>query len=80
MRSLAWCCSRGLGVEKNAETAVEWWTRAADKGDETAMFNVGLCFNSGIGVPKNEETAVLWWTRLIRVWRARSKEEATKPA
>ena len=54
---------RITGVEKNAEAAVEWYRRAADKGDVKAMRYLGLNYEHGIGVEKNVETAVEWFGR-----------------
>jgi tetratricopeptide (TPR) repeat protein len=50
-------------VEKSAEKAVEWFTRAAEKGDATAMSNLGVRYDDGDGVEKNSEKAVEWYTR-----------------
>jgi hypothetical protein len=50
-------------VEKNSEKAVEWYTRAADLGHATAMYNMGVCYEYGTGVEKSAEKAVEWYTR-----------------
>ena len=55
----------GDGVEMNAEMAVEWFRRAADKGVAVAMFNLGVSYANGYGVEKNAETAVEWYRRAV---------------
>ncbi len=48
----------GDGVQKNAEKAVEWYTRAAKMDDAKAIAALGFCYNVGVGVEKNVEKAV----------------------
>jgi hypothetical protein len=57
------CYKNGDGVEKSAETAVKWYTKAAELGDSDAMFNLGVCYENGRGVEKSAETAVKWYTK-----------------
>jgi TPR repeat protein len=48
MINLGVCYENGRGVEKNAETAVKWYTKAAELGDSDAMFNLGVCYENGM--------------------------------
>ena len=62
MCNLGVCFEKGEGVEQNSTKAVEWYSKAAEKGDSTAMNNLGLCFEYGRGVEQNLAKAVEWYT------------------
>ena len=63
MYNLGSCFHHGtLGVEQNWTKAVEWYTKAAEKGNSTAMNNLGYCFEYGRGVEQNLAKAVEWYT------------------
>jgi TPR repeat protein len=53
MSKLGKCFFEGIALEKNAEKAVGWWTRATDKGDVDAMRSLAWCCSRGHGVEKN---------------------------
>ena len=38
---VGYCFGKGEGVEQNWTKAVEWYTKAAEKGNSTAMYNLG---------------------------------------
>ena len=63
MSNLGMCFYSGEGVEKNFIKAVEWYTKAAEKGNSDAMYNLGLCFHHGRGVEKNLARALEWYTK-----------------
>jgi hypothetical protein len=48
---------RGEGLEKDYETAVEWFKKAAAKGDITGIYNLGLCYYTANGVPMDKDMA-----------------------
>ena len=45
------------GVPQNAEKAVEWFTKAAEQGDDEAQFQLGYLYSKGEGVVKNNAIA-----------------------
>ncbi len=57
-------------MEKSAEKAVEWHTRAAELGHATAMFNLGFCYENGYGVEKSAKKAVEWYARAAELGHA----------
>ena len=63
LTSLARCFAEGKGVEQNWTKAVEWYTKAAEKGHGDAMYNIGVCFEKGEGVEQNWTKAVEWYTK-----------------
>jgi len=56
---------RGLGVEQDAADAIEWFKKAAEKGDAEAAYSLGDIYgNTRIGGNLvNHEKAVKWYRR-----------------
>jgi TPR repeat protein len=44
----------------NLGQSVTWLKQAADQGDPTAQFNLGVLYSSGRGVPKDPVQAYMW--------------------
>ncbi len=44
-------------VEKDEKKAIEWYQKAADQGDASAQYNLGVCYANGGGVEKNDRMA-----------------------
>lgn len=49
---------KGEGVERNARTAVEWLTRAAELNDEQAQFSLAECYAHADGVTRDLNRAI----------------------
>ena len=41
------------GVPQNYAEAVKWYRLAADQGDASAQFNLGVMYDKGQGVPQD---------------------------
>lgn len=41
------------GVERNRKLGFEWYSRGAEAGDSTAIFNLGIMYENGEYVEKN---------------------------
>jgi TPR repeat protein len=52
--------SHGIGVDKDYEVAVKWYTKAAEQGLFIAQFHLGLCYHYGRGIEKDPEKAKEW--------------------
>ena len=52
----------GHGVPQDYKTAVKWYTLAAEQGNVSAHYNLGIMYNKGLGVPQDYKTAVKWFT------------------
>ncbi len=52
----------GVGVIKNAFTALKWNARSAEQGQADAQYNLGLIHYSGQGIPKDDKSAIKWFT------------------
>jgi hypothetical protein len=53
----------GRGVDRDYDTALKWYRRAADQKFAAAEFSVGWMYRKGKSVDKNDETAVMWYRR-----------------
>ena len=53
----------GNGVPQDYAKAVEWYTKAAEAGNLTAQFNLGLIYEKGRGVKQDYAQAVSWYTK-----------------
>ena len=54
---------RGRGVTANDHEAVMWFRRAADQGNASAQFYLGVMFDEGKGVPQDYAEAAKWYRR-----------------
>ncbi len=54
---------RGIGVEKNLKTAMEWLKKAAESGNPEALTQMGVFYFEGTGVPKDEKEALAWFRK-----------------
>lgn len=55
--------SMGLGIEKDAIKAVEWYKKAVELGNSKAMFNLATHYLNGDGIPSDPDIAVKWYTK-----------------
>lgn len=56
---------RGRHVPQNYETALQWWSRAAQQGNALAVGNMGLCYQTGHGIAADSTRAVQLYDRSI---------------
>ena len=52
---------RWVRVPKDDQLAVNWYRKAAEQGNASAQFNLGVRYANGRGVPKDDELAYFWW-------------------
>ena len=52
---------QGRGVPKDATEAARWYRKAAEQGNTSAQFNMGLSYDNGTGVPKDVAEAIRWY-------------------
>ena len=43
--------------------AVKWFRKAAEQGDASAQFNLGVMYANGEGVPEDDQEAVRWYRK-----------------
>jgi hypothetical protein len=55
--------SEGDGVPKDDASALIWFRKAADQGEDVALFNLGLAYDKGDGVPRDSAQAAVWYRK-----------------
>lgn len=45
----------------NYYKAFPLWQEVAQRGDDTAQYNLGLCYHNGYGTAKDDDQALYWW-------------------
>jgi TPR repeat protein len=51
----------GRGISPDLGEAVRWFRQAADQGDDTAQFYLGVMYSEGRGVPQSYAEAAEWY-------------------
>jgi len=62
----------GQGVEKNIETAAQWYRKAAELGVADAQYRLGKLYAEGTGVPRDMESAYGWYTVAAHLGNAKA--------
>lgn len=68
----------GSTLKKRMLKACDWFKKAADKGDEKAMYAIGLMYKNGEGVDKSLAEARKWFQKAADKGDADAKEELKK--
>ena len=68
MCNLGWRYANGQGVAHDYAKAREWYEKAADKGNTTAMCNLGGLYANGHGVGKMQLARTLAVPTVYWVW------------
>ena len=68
----------GLGVAKDSSAAVSWYMKAADQGNASAQYNLGLAYKSGYGVAKDQAGARKWFQKAADQGYEDAKKELRK--
>ena len=55
--------SIGSGVDKSDETALSWYTLAAEQGLARAQYNLGVAYDAARGAAEDQSLAVKWYRR-----------------
>ena len=55
-----------MGEAISYEKATHWYKKAAEQGDKTAQFNLGICYCDGKGVKKDYNEAEYWLTKAAK--------------
>ncbi|KAF9079123.1 hypothetical protein BGX23_005018, partial [Mortierella sp. AD031] len=51
------------GVPQNYSQAIEWYLRAANRGNTTAQYHLGRMYHHGKGVPQDYSKAMEWYLK-----------------
>lgn len=65
-----------LGLQKDQQEAIAWYTKAADQGYPLAQLQLGYCYKDGVGVPPSAAAAEIWGYKVAENEEATSDEKA----
>jgi len=79
MAEYALCCELGCGVPQSDEKALDWYTKAAQKGHVISNYSVGQMFEEARGgLPQSDSEAVLWYYKAALMGDDDSKTAMTR--
>jgi hypothetical protein len=55
--------AKGQGVRRDYTEAMQWFRRAADEGDASAQYNLGVMYAKGQGVRRDYIEAMRWYRK-----------------
>ena len=70
---LAWLYENGTGVSQNDSEALEWYRKAAEKGNADAQIELGKRYFEGRGVEQKYSTAAEWYRKAAEQGIARAQ-------
>ena len=76
MNLLGLCYDRGQGVPKDMAKAVEWYTKAAEKGDTNGMHNLGGFYDE----KGEKDKAVEWYAKAAQTTGHEASEAGKRNA
>jgi TPR repeat protein len=59
--NIGYLCLHGVLVAKDSRQAINWYTRAADRGLAVAEYNLGYIYQTGNGIPADARAAEHWY-------------------
>lgn len=66
---------RGEGVAQSYTEAVYWYSKAAEKGDKYAQYNLGVSYEYGYGITKSYPDAVYWYRKAAEEGMATAQDK-----
>ena len=76
--SLGYMYEKGLGTQKNDNTAVKYYTSSAMLNYAPAQYNLGLMYEYGAGVKQDMKEAVKWYERAAKQGFRQAQEKLKK--
>ncbi len=70
-----YACEKGLGVNPNGSTAVNYYMEAAEKGHPIAQYKIAQCYKLGDVLEKNNVKAASWYKKSALQGYAPSQHE-----
>jgi TPR repeat protein len=69
---------KGEDGRKDPVEAALWFAKAAEQGDQEALYNLGLLHENGEGIPKNRQKDAVFYGRALAAGSAKAAAK-TKP-
>jgi TPR repeat protein len=65
-------------VEQDYDRARQWFQKAADAGNATAMYNLGYLYQHGQGVTRDYRQARQWYQKAAEAGNADAKQALSR--
>ena len=72
--NLGWMYEVGRGTPSDLEKAAQYYSIAAERGDNVGQCNLAYCYLNGRGVPCNREEAKYWLKKSAEQGNQRAKD------
>ena len=70
----------GQGVTKDYSQALQWFRKAADRGNHVAILQMGVTYEKGWGVSKDTAQAIHWYRKAAELDANEKAKEYAKIA
>ena len=67
MYEIGYLYHNGLGVEQDYKKAMEWYEKATELGNPSAMNNIGYLYQNGLGVEQDYKKAMEWYEKAVEL-------------
>jgi TPR repeat protein len=74
MTNLGYAYNGGVGVKEDNAQAETWYLRAADAGDEIAMWNLAVAYHDGTLGARRHDAAAKYFIAAAEAGNARARE------
>ena len=78
MANLGSMYEKGNGVPRDSRMALDWYRRAAQAGNSSAMYDLGAMYENGEGVPKDRQQAVDWYRKAAALGEQHAQQALTR--
>ncbi|MDH3514281.1 MAG: sel1 repeat family protein, partial [Gammaproteobacteria bacterium] len=65
---------KGNGVERDLETAISWYQKAADRGHADSEYRLAVGYAYGMGIARDEAKALSWLRRAANHGQKRAQK------
>ncbi|MDH3407621.1 MAG: sel1 repeat family protein, partial [Gammaproteobacteria bacterium] len=65
---------KGRGVERNFETAISWYRKAAERGHADSEYRIAVGYAYGLGVARDEAEGLSWLRRAANHGQKRAQK------
>jgi uncharacterized protein len=65
---------KGRGVERNFETAISWYRKAAERGHANSEYRIAVGYAYGLGVKRDEAEGLSWLRRAANHGQKRAQK------
>jgi hypothetical protein len=65
----------GTGVTQDYQTAIMWYQKAAEQGNDKAQYLLGIMYENGYGVEADTTEALIWYKKAAAQGNSEAKAQ-----